>query len=224
MSPFAELYVKQIETDLAWRELEMAFLKKQLLQTAPGSAQEVTLLRTNLAMLYAHYEGFCKFALGTYIDALEKLNLRPVDVRWPIAAQSLGAFHSELKGIADPSEFFRKVLTDFEGQLNAVATYARPEGVANLWPDVLTTWLTRLGLDSTVVQNEKTLLKQLVNSRNQIAHGKKLTVASRTELEKHVQAATLAMHEVAIGIADALDKKLYLRSATVMTIFPHATA
>lgn len=222
MNQFAEFYARQIEADLDWREGELAVLRKQLLQTTVGSPQETTFLRTNLAMIYAHYEGFCKFALGVYIDALEKLGLKRVELRWTIAAQSLGKFHGELKGVADPGEYFTKLLNELGSHLDAKASYEKPEGVANLWPDLLMTWLKRLGLDSANIQSEKARLESLVNSRNQIAHGKKLTVANRAELDKHAHAATLAMHEVAIGISEALDKKLYARSANVMTILPHA--
>lgn len=222
MTPFAEFYVKQIETDLEWREKELAVLRKQLLATAVGSTQEVTFLRTNLAMIYAHYEGFCKFALGVYIDALQKLALRRVDLKWAIAAQSLRDFHTELKQVSEPGEYFTKLLTELDAHLNAKATYEKPENIANLWPDLLMSWLKRLGLDSTTVQSEKKRLESLVDTRNHIAHGKKLPVASRAELEKHAQAATLAMHEVAVGVTDALDKNLYARNGTIMTILCHA--
>lgn len=222
MSAFSDFYAKQIETDLDWRERELAVLRKQLLSTEVGSSQETTYLRTNLAMLYAHYEGFCKFALGVYIDALESLSLKRSELKWVIAAQSLGKFQMELKAVTNSGEYFSKLLNELGMHLDAKASYEKPEAVGNLWPDLLMGWLSRLGLDSTNVQGEKNRLDRLVSSRNQIAHGRKLTVANRGELDKHVQAATLAMHEVAVGITDALEKKLYARSASVMTILPHA--
>ena len=224
MSVFSDFYAKQIEADLDWRECELAVLRKQLLSTTVGSSQEITFLRTNLAMLYAHYEGFCKFALGVYIDALEKLSLKRIELKWTIAAHSLGKFQTELNGVANPGDYFTKLLNELGMHLDAKANYEKPEAVGNLWPDLLMSWLSRLGLESTNVQSEKTRLDSLVRSRNQIAHGRKLTVANRAELDKHVQAATLAMHEVAVGVTEALEKKLYARSASVMTILPHAVS
>ena len=222
MTTFAELFIRQVEDDLKWRENELAILRKQLIQTTVGSAQETTFLRTNLAMIYAHYEGFCKFALTVYIDALEKRNLKRKDLKWHLAAYSLHQFHDELKKEADTASFFSKILTDFDKHLEDKATYERPERIANLWPDLLLLWLARLGLDSTNVLNERTRLETLVFTRNQIAHGKKLTVSDRTELNKHANAAILAMHEVAVGIAYALETESYKRSARVMTIVEHA--
>ncbi len=224
MSQFSNFYVNQIEADLDWREKELAILRKQLFQTALGSLQERTFLRTNLAMIYAHYEGFCKFALGVYIDALDRLALKRVDMKWPIAAKSLRKLHAEMRLIADPVEFFTKLFTDMDTHFNQKAEYERPDTIANLWPDLLMRWQTNLGLQCTTVLSEKTRLDTLVTSRNQIAHGKKLTVANRAELDKHSYAATMAMHEVAVGIADALEKQLYSRSSKVMTILPHAVS
>ena len=144
MNAFAEHFTKQIESDLDWREREMAILRKQLYQTTVGSAQEATFLRTNLAMTYAHYEGFCKFALGIYIDALEKLSLKRTDLSWRLAALSLTTLHGELLNIKDANEYFTKLLTDLNSHLNARAKYERPDNISNLWPDLLASWLTRL--------------------------------------------------------------------------------
>ncbi|HPG60686.1 MAG TPA: MAE_28990/MAE_18760 family HEPN-like nuclease [Casimicrobium sp.] len=224
MSNLADFYVKQIESDLSWREQEMAILRKQLHQTAVGSQQETAFLRTNLAMVYAHYEGFCKYALGVYVDALERLALKRTDLKWSIASHSLGALYAELRNISDEDKYFTTLLTDLDRHLNDPATYKRPDNIANLWPDLLMSWQKRFGLDSTNVLNEKVRLESLVNNRNQIAHGKKLVVANRAELDSHAYAATLAMHEVAVGIADALENRLYARSSKVMTIVAHAVA
>lgn len=224
MSAFSDFYVKEIEADLDWREKELAILRKQLFQTVIGSPQERTFLRTNLAMVYAHYEGFCKFALGVYIDALERLALKRVDLKWPIASQSLKKLHVEMRSIADPTEFFTKLFMEMDTHLKQKAEYERPDNIANLWPDLLMRWQTNLGLQCISVLSEKARLDTLVTSRNQIAHGKKLTVANRAELDKHSHAAALAMHEVAVSIADALEKRLYSRGSQVMTILSHAVA
>jgi len=222
MNNFAKFHIGQIESDLSWREQEMAILRKQLLQTTPGSVQEVTLLRANLAMIYAHYEGFCKFSLGVYIDALDKLSLRRIDLNWSIAAQSLTKFRDDLDKIKDSGDYFKKLFMELEAAFNEKAVFDRPDNIANLWPDLLISWQNRLGLGTQTIQSEQTKLATLVRTRNDIAHGKKLKVSNRAELDSYANAAVLAMHEVAIEIADALENKLYLRHAKVMTIFPHA--
>lgn len=223
MASFADLITTQISEDLLWREEELAILRKQLIQAVPGTPQERTLLRTNLAMIYAHYEGFCKFALGVYIDALEKLKIKRKDLRWPIAANSLSKFYKELIGEGNQTSFFARILEELNDHLGKEAVYDRPDNIANLWPDLLREWLSKFNIESKNISAVHAHLESLVNNRNQVAHGKKLTVKNRAELDKYADAALMAMHEVAIGVTEALENKSYLRRADVRTIMNHAT-
>jgi len=222
MTAFSSLISKTLTNDLKWRESELSFLFKQLISTNPGSTQEQALLRANLTMIYAHYEGFCKFALGEYIDALEKLKLKRIQLKWKLATFSMTSFHKELLNETNQADFFTKLFNEFDLHINEVATYSRPEQISNLWPDLLASWLNKLDLDDKCVNDEHVTLEALVTHRNQIAHGKKLTVSNRGELIKYSKAATLAMHQVAVGIVDALDRQSYRRHSLVHTILGHS--
>lgn len=212
MSAFIAYHLQQIQSDLDWREAELALLRKQL-ALSKGRGVEVALLRANMAMIYAHYEGFCKFALGIYIDALEKIALKRGQLKWAIAASSLRNFHQELKGISDPGEFFTKIFLELEDKLAEKASFPRPDHIANLWPNLLLEWLARLGLDRGEIEVHRARLESLVSNRNQIAHGKRLIVKDLKELDQYGEAASLAMHGVFLGITNALEKRLYLRGA-----------
>jgi hypothetical protein len=174
-------------------------------------------------MIYAHYEGFCKFAIGVYIDALEKLKIKREDLRWPMAANSLTKFYKELISEGNQTSFFARILEEFNDHLGKEAIYDRPDNIANLWPNLLREWLSRFYIESNNIAAVHAHLESLVNNRNQVAHGKKLTVKSRAELDKYADAALMAMHEVAVGVAEALQHKSYLRRADVRTIMNHAT-
>ena len=51
---------QQLEEDLSWREGEIASLKLAIVAAVPS--RRAPLLRAAWALLYAHYEGFCRFA------------------------------------------------------------------------------------------------------------------------------------------------------------------
>lgn len=223
MSAFANLFIKEITDDLVWREAELAILRKQLLQTTVNSAQEQTLLRANVAILYAHYEGFCKFCVGVYIDALKKRKLKRKDLKWKIAAHSMKKFFLELKRIEHQDEFFTEFMDGLNGILEETAEFDNIAETSNLWPDLLLSWLDRLDLKSENVEEQKRYLHELVDGRNKIAHGQRLTISTRAAFDTYYKAATLAMHEVALGVADALEKRSYQRFGIVSTIHNHAT-
>lgn len=222
MTSLASFYSQQLTRDLEWREAELAVMRKQLYQTSAGSLSETVMLRASTAMIYAHYEGFCKFGLESYIDALEKLKLKRKDVVWPLAALSLGTLRRDVSQLDDLRQFYERLVNGFNSAMEGEAKYERPPQIANLWPDLLSKWLVKLNLSRSAVDGQSAVLELLVDNRNKIAHGKKLTVASRTDLDKYWHAATLAMHEVAVGIVDALEAKAYRRSGAASTALAHA--
>jgi len=218
----AKLISDELSADLEWREAELAILRKQIYGSTPGSISEASLLRAGVAMVYAHYEGFCKFSLEIYLDYLEKLKLTRREVIWPLAALSMNNFKSNIISSSDSKTFFSSFLLDINNELNKVAIYERPPQIANLWPDLLINWLGRLGLGATTAIFNKTLLESLVDKRNHIAHGKKLTVKTRAEFDQYAKAAGLAMHEIAVEIVSALHSKSYKCAPGQQTVVNHA--
>src|SRR4051812_35378005 len=61
---------QEIEKDLAWRESEMGALKLLLASSPTGGDRQRALLRACSALLYAHYEGFCKFCWTLLLDTI----------------------------------------------------------------------------------------------------------------------------------------------------------
>lgn len=216
----AKFVSDELTNDLKWREAELAIMRQQLIATSIGGIEETVMLRSNITMIYAHYEGFCKFSLESYLDGLRKLTVKRKDLNWPLATHSLSRFHRKLLLIkSDSKEFFETTFTEMNDILNENADYDNPPQIANLWPNLLISWLGKLGLDSTIASSQQVRLNSLVNNRNQIAHGKKLVISRRDELDKYALAAMMAMHEVAIGIVDALDNKTYRRATARTTTF-----
>lgn len=222
MGNFSDKYVKQIEDDLDWREKELAIMRRYLYQTTVGDLRDKTLLRTNLAMIYAHYEGFCKFSITLYVDAINKRKLKRDQLKWPIAVHSMKKFFLSLKSESRRDVFFSRFLAEFDSQLDDVGQFENIAETSNLWPDLLEEWLTRLNLPNTNVHAQHNYLHNLVSARNKIAHGRELYVQDRATLDIYADAARLAMHEVAIEIADALQKKSYQRTSKVHFILGHA--
>src|SRR5215218_4504030 len=55
----------QIEEDLMWRQDEIRFFQNQL-ETIKSEEDRDRFRRALVLLLYAHFEGFCKFALTLY--------------------------------------------------------------------------------------------------------------------------------------------------------------
>jgi hypothetical protein len=206
-------WAKQLENDLNWREAELVSLKTQVIKATNGSVLHQVLLRAMWALLYAHYEGFCKFAWDLYLDELQKVGVKRKECKAEIARLSLQKQFRELKGDLSLENLWNFTQTDFKTLLEENLDFqVKLETNSNLYPNLLMENSLQVCLDCTLVEQYKIELRTLVARRNEIAHGKKMLIKDIQEYQKYEQAALEVMHELAVSIVECLDKKLYLNS------------
>lgn len=206
-------WLKQLEDDLDWRLTELAILKKQAVLASKYSDRYTALLRALWAMLYAHYEGFCKFAWDIYLDELQKSGVKTKDCKDEIAKLSLQKQFKSLKGNLTPENLWDFGHTDFRTMLEDNLDFQiKLETKSNLYPNLFKDNSTKVCLKCELVEQYETELKTLVGRRNEIAHGQKMSIKDIKEYKKYEDAAIEVMHELAIAIVDCLDKKLYLKN------------
>jgi hypothetical protein len=207
-------WLKQLEDDLNWRETELAILKQQAVLASKDSDRYRVLLRAMWALLYAHYEGFCKFAWDLYLEELQKAGVKRKNCKAEIAKLSLQKEFKALKGNLSPENLWNFGQTDFEIMLEDNLDFHQIslETQSNLYPSLFKENVIQAGLTCTLVDKYKIELKSLVTRRNEIAHGEKMTIKNIDEYKKYEDAALEVMHELAISIIECLDKKLYLKN------------
>lgn len=207
-------WLKQLEEDLDWRLTELAILKKQVLLSSKDSDRYRALLRALWAMLYAHYEGFCKFAWDLYLDELQKSGVKRKDCKDEIAKLSLQKQFKTLKGDLSPESLWNFGQTGFKTMLEENLDFqVKLETKSNLSPKVFKDNSRKVCLNCTLIDEYESKIKTLVSRRNEIAHGKKVIVKDLKEYEEDYETPAIeVMHELAILIVDCLDKKLYLKS------------
>ncbi len=74
-----EILQKNLDEDMAWRIKELSILKNKI-PPQKGTEQDV-LIRAGITTLYAHWEGFIKYAAECYLQfvSLRKLNYHQLD-------------------------------------------------------------------------------------------------------------------------------------------------
>jgi hypothetical protein len=204
---------EQLEDDLDWRQAELASLKSQVINATDGSVLHQVLLRAMWALLYAHYEGFCKFAWDLYLDELQKAGVKRKDCKAEIAKLSLQKQFKELKGDLSLENLWNFAHSDFKTLLEENLDFQiKLETNSNLYPKLFRENSIQVCLECTLVEQYKIDLRTLVARRNEIAHGKKMLIKDVQEYQKYEKAALEVMHELAVSIFECLDKKLYLNS------------
>jgi hypothetical protein len=206
-----------IESDLDWRLAELAALKIQAAGSPAKSILQSALLRALIAMLYAHYEGYCKNAIRIYLREIKALGVQRIDCKERLGVFSLQKAFREAKSYST-DQCWRFYQDNLDKLLHEVVDYEIDQhgeialvGESNLKPADLRANFDFACLPQTEVDNHEQLLKGLVGRRNGIAHGKKLLVNDLADYEEYERAATAAMYDIAYSIIDALTDKQYLK-------------
>jgi MAE_28990/MAE_18760-like HEPN len=208
---------QDLENELDWRSEELAVLKLQAGRAANGSLLQRATLRALIAMLYAHYEGFCKTAIRLYLQEIRTLGVRREECVEKLRMFSLQKAIRELKAYTN-EECWDFITSSFNHLMQEVMDYELNreseivlEGDSNLYPRLLRANLQRVCLPYGEVDAHEQLLKSLVGRRNDIAHGKKLVIADLATYELHERAVLDVIYGLAYAIIDALEHRRYLR-------------
>ncbi|GHN03004.1 hypothetical protein WSM22_44930 [Cytophagales bacterium WSM2-2] len=227
---FLESIWNEIEEDHTWRTDEIRFFQNQLVNV-PTEPQKDQFRRAIVLLLYAHFEGFCKFAFTLYVNAVNRQSIKCKEANFSIAAASLADLFNALRNPDKKNQVFRNSLPNDE-KLHRFArdkdfveesdnfnerTVLIPDDVvdmeSNLKPVVLRKNLFRLGFSHDSFESIEGEINKLLNYRNKIAHGAAREGLSRDELEGLTNAALRIMREVKQTVMDALTNRKYLKAS-----------
>lgn len=203
-----------LETDLNWREAELASFKIAIAMSDRKSVRESALLRGAWAILYSHYEGFCKFAWDSYLDEVENKKLPRSELVAHVAALSLRKEFKRLRGTLSDDDIYKFGSSGFlEMQLTTATFEEKLETDSNLWPNLYRENAAALGVTPKCIDDCFAKIKTLVARRNDIAHGQKMTIKDIQEYKEYEDAALLVMHDLALCLIEAIDTSAYKISA-----------
>jgi len=159
-----------ITRDLDWREAEIASMRVVLSSTGLTSIQKLTLLRAAWALLYAHYEGFCKNTLVTYYDFISNSRIACRDLPETTRLFALKKNLTQMRNLQD--NYLVVEITKFQSNcLSPTPEFPSVDTQSNLWPNLLIELMETADLNTEIVSENEVKLKTLVNRRNKIAHG-----------------------------------------------------
>lgn len=227
----------QMEDEFSWRQDEIRFFQNRLAYLDDATDQD-RFRRALVLMLYAHFEGFCKFCLSLYVNAVNGEGITCNQANYAIAAAALSNVFRELRDPNKKCDEFRRALpedaklhklardreflerTDDFGQKSVSIPDLVVDTESNLTPVVLRKNLYRLGLSPNQFDGFAGNINRLLQTRNSIAHGESSSgVDARTYTELHDIVFTI-MREVTVQVTQALDSGMYLRSPTSTSSVP----
>jgi len=177
-----------LSSDLAWRRKELSETKA-ILDSAIGRRVDA-LIRSAVPLLYAHWEGFVKYAASAYLEFVAARRLRLDELAANFVALSLRPRLLEAAR-RDDAGLQTEIVTVLIGGRSARSALAFRDGVdtkSNLSFAVLTNIMNSLGLSPDLFATKQKLIdERLLFRRNNIAHGKYLAISAAEYDELHHQ-------------------------------------
>lgn len=200
--------LEAITKDLDWRESEIASMRMLLSSTAISEGQRNGLLRAAWAMLYAHYEGFCKEALTIFFDAISGSGVVCSDLPKPTKLYALAQQLMRLRQMENQN--LLPAIVDFSScHLEALPIFPEVDTKSNLWPNVLIDLLVSADLNPNKVKAHEQKLKTLVGRRNEIAHGKNNLISEVSYYLTFEEVVYDVMYDIALQIDSRLSMPPY---------------
>lgn len=203
-----------IANDLVWRRKELTELRG-LIQTYDGQLKQKVLIRSAIALLYAHWEGFVKKCASSYLEfvSYQRVDCGDLSTNFLVLAAKAragsGADSGDMGAKIRLAEFYltctgKQARVPFKNVVNTRS---------NLSSEVLKEILSVVGLD---VSNFSTRLafidSNIVNPRNHVAHGDVLNVSTADYLELHEGVLSL-IETFRTAVENAASTKAFLKVA-----------
>ena len=188
--------------------------------------------RANICLIYAHIEGFVKFAFTIYITAINQLNLNCQDVIPIFKAAVYADEFKTLTNINHKSNFFKKnfpydnhlhrlfrqeeffeKISDYPSlKVQIKDKYINTE--SNVGKEVLEKLMYQVGLPHNSLSSVTDILNRLKNKRNDISHGVDMSIIKVSDYNKYVECSFKILEQVGSLIFDAYQNKKYLHYPT----------
>lgn len=179
--------IEKVGSDLIWRRKELSELKG-LVQETQGQIRSRVIIRSAVALLYAHWEGFVKKASAYYLEFVSSHRLPYGRLAPNFVALALKAkFHElsaseKISGANLLAEFF---CTSLNKQSNVPYKDA-VDTKSNLSSKVLQDILSALGIPHNNFSTRMNFIdSNLVNPRNHIAHGEDFNLNTQEYMDLH---------------------------------------
>lgn len=183
-----------LSTELSWRKKELTELKSLIqFSTLPPNRKDV-LIRSGIAILYAHWEGFIKNAATAYVEYVAMLRLKYKDLAVNFIALGMKGKLENASTTNKASIFIEAtnfILNNLEERSN-IPYKTCINTKSNLSFELFREIITLLDLDFSPYLTKETLIdKKLRIPRNNIAHGHYLSTDQDSYLELHEQVIEL---------------------------------
>ena len=164
--------------ELAWRKKELTDLKLLIDDRNQSKSKRNVLLRSGVALLYAHWEGFVKAAATAYLEFIAAQHLKNRELAVHLLALSARPTLNNATGANNITAHLQVAQFFIEqSEEECKIPYKDAIRTSNLNYELFEDIGRMLGLDLSLAATSRILIdERLLKNRNSIAHGEYLAV------------------------------------------------
>jgi MAE_28990/MAE_18760-like HEPN len=180
----------KLSNDLAWRKKELSEVKSLVEGRNVSPQRHDALIRSGVVILYAHWEGFIKSASNYYLEFVAMQKLRYDQLSSNFIALAMKVKLNEAKD-TNKASLYIPVCDLFLLNLDQKCSLPYKDVISttsNLSSEILKEITHILGVEFSPYSTKSTLIdSKLLRARNNIAHGKYLSIDREEYLELHTE-------------------------------------
>lgn len=207
-----EEFADALYAAISWRRTELQALKSMLVELAPEDLERPRarmLLRSGIALLYAHWEGFSKQVLQDYLTYVARRRLKLGELRPELVATAMkSTLERSIKDRGALADLSRQIFTIADERARLPRSGVVETG-SNLRYKRLVDILIALGLDTSDFETRQHLIDvRLCDARNEIAHGG-FAVPDRDGVLELIGIVLQMMGDLLVQLTNAVAMKQY---------------
>ncbi len=210
--------IDKIDQELSWRKKELTQMK--FIVSTASAENELTILRSSIVLLYAHWEGFVKRLLSLYLEHIVAQKLHNYELKPNFYALSLSSEFEQFKNTKKVSHYINltnKIL-DSISDVPCIQCDKIIDTKSNLNSELFKELMALLDLDSSIHDTSFNLIdERLLARRNGIAHGenRKRFLLTKDEYNDIHNRIAQIMDDLATQIKDAAVNQSYRKAYEV---------
>lgn len=203
-----------ISEEWSWRRKELTTLQSNI-HSSRAFAKDIA-LRSGIALLYAHWEGFVKNVATAYLEYVSRQKLPYGDLKdnfWALAIKNdLKSFDESKK-----ASLHNRIVAEIKSMDSEKSSIPYENVIktnSNLKSDIFVEIMSAIGLDYSSFENDFNMLDSvLLEMRNKIAHGDNAAISLDEIRFNEIYSIIIKMMEAfRTDVENAAVNKCYLRT------------
>ena len=216
--------IDKIDEELSWRKKELTQLR--FIVSTATAENELTILRSSIVLLYAHWEGLVKKLLTLYLEHIVAQGLHNNELKPNFYAMSLSSEFEQFKNTKKVCHYINLTNTILNSTNNIPHIQCDKiiDTKSNLNSELFKELMALLDLDSSIHDTSFNLIdERLLARRNGIAHGenRKRFPLDKDEYDDIHTRIVRIMDDLATQIKDAAVNKSYRKTQDNETDLVH---